>query len=219
MAAATSPNALNQIGKVPSFSDQVGGFEEWSFRARSVLAALHEDADDDLGSAEQLVAPFPQSALTVARAVSQAVFHSLSSALSGRASVVARLAERGNGLDLWRRLHSCYLPTASGVATALLVRLLILAWSATAASQGLSFSDVLGLWDLERDRHEARSSDKISAGTRIAVAVRHGSPEMAVERIRLRLLGALRLYVAAPAAYSGHGFLGRGPGLPGTAVG
>ena len=218
-------SALGRVEKLPAFAGQDGEFEDWAFRARSTLAMLHEDVDEYLATAELSPSAIWQGILTAeARVVSKAVFHHLSQVLTGRAGLLARTAERGNGFELWRRLHERWRLTASGATTALLVQFLSPFWEAVMRAQDLSFPEVLEQWDLDCDRYEVRSGDRISFGTRLATAVRHGPAELAQELRREaaacdgdfdRFLGALRLFVATAAVYDCAGFLDKGPGLPG----
>ena len=116
--------------------------------------------------------------------------------------------DTGNVLELWRRLHEKWRLTASLSTTAVLVQLLTPAWETTT-------------WDLD---YEARTGDRISAGTRLAVAVRRGPAELAPELRREagaccgdfnRFLAAFMMCVATATVYSGERFLDKGPGLPG----
>ena len=82
---------------------------------------------------------------------------------------------------MWRRFHERWRLTASGATTALLVQLISPSWEVAILAQQPTFPDVREQWDLDCDRHEARRGDRISAGTRLAVAVRHGPAELAPE--------------------------------------
>ena len=82
---------------------------------------------------------------------------------------------------MWRRFRERRRLTASGATTTLLVQLLSPAWEAAMQAQRPSFPDVLDEWGLDCDRDEARNGDRISAGTRLAVAARHGPAELAPE--------------------------------------
>ena len=114
---------LKGFGKPPSFSGKQEDWSLWEWKFSSWCALL---GAEEYMNAALLGDAFPSLAECTpeGRTVSKTLYHCFVQLLEGRAAQIARAAERGHGLHVWRKLKEEYEPSSASRLSSMLVGLL-----------------------------------------------------------------------------------------------
>ena len=143
------------------------------------------------------------------RSMSNVLYGILVSTMRGKALTIARKGNRGWGLELWRQLVSEFESSAGPRVTAMLVGVLNPSWDA-----GRPFLDQLAEWEVQVDRYESLSNEKITPAVKAAVLVSNAPADIrATLRVHLatasgdfdRLRSLLSIMMSTEAVYDASG--------------
>lgn len=164
-------------GKLKNFRGEHSDWVIWSFVARSHFTLIDQRYDVLLDAvATETEDNIVMSALgPEAQTLARTLYHVLVSSCEGRALLVIRASEKGNGFHAWKRLLDEYQPSAGGRFTAILMALLHPSWDDVTTGD---FMAELMKWELELKRHEQESGDTVSGMMKVAVITRSAPREI-----------------------------------------
>ena len=133
------------VGKLENFDGTDASWPDWSFKAAAWFALLprptgttNVNIDTYLDLAVNHPTDLRRSDLgNTADAVSVTLYHLLVQLCQGRAFGIVRSVEKGNGFQVWRRLHQEYAPTTGLRLSSMLSGLLNPDWTTDTA--GVTF--------------------------------------------------------------------------------
>ena len=164
----------------------------WCFRFESWLGLLPEVGGNNLATYLEQAVLSEEAAIDEAlrdhhaALASRTIFHILVQLVAGRALVIVRRTERGNGFLAWKQLKKEYEDGGGHRLVALLMGLLNPSWPPSASPR--QFMDILDEWETSVDQYEKQTGQRLAQSVMIAVVMKH-APREVQGALRIQLPG------------------------------
>eukprot|EP00971_Amphidinium_carterae_P040071 786750-Amphidinium_carterae.1 len=168
---------LKDIRWVETFSGNDGDFETWSFVFESLITELGwgDMWEETLArDGSLLLSSFSETA----RCVSENLYLILSQRVRGKAQVIVKMTEHGNGFEALKRLYKEYRPSAAVSKHNLLQAVIQPSWWQDAGHSRRPFMDVLLDWEDLMAQYERDTGERISSAIKCATVLGYAPPKV-----------------------------------------